>query len=462
MRKTAFAPTEELKVLDEGASSDRTIVLSPTQAFAGQSSGGTVLPNRLVFQYNSPAERAFVDLSKSLVRLRMQFASNAGITTQLDAESGDGKQNNAVSRFGAANMFERCTLRIANREIENCLDHPQATSMMYQATKTRSWLETAGSLIWAQPADEDRAVTDNQAPTDSNGSPVVYDLWFKPAVSLFHESKLIRSGGAIFELSFDRRADWAQGMMVNLGLPDADGLPVPGADKIVSEVDTDFFVKVLSAEWHINELYPEEGEPMAEFDVVDASQLSIIRANLDAAGTITKEVVIPPAAFKFLGGYQDEDAASDGTSQLADFVPKNAQTFRVEWSGQQLPSTPYDLDFKNGPVSRAYMDFLKAIGQFNGPMAGAGASIDQAEWTDRSTIYGFPLVSRSGAKSTNLRVRATFDTTGDDAPTAGDQLIIGIASPLRVFLSYDASGRMTSVDVAESEADEADITMGRA
>jgi hypothetical protein len=433
-KASAFSPTESLKDFDEGASSERTVVLNPTQAFAGQSSGGTVLPNKLVFQYNSPAGRAFVDLSKSMIRIRMQFASDAAFTTQLDSDTAE--QNNGVARFGAANMFEKATLRIANREIENCTDHPQATSLLYQATKTRSWLETAGSLIWAQPVDSDRDVTD--AVSGSATGPVVYDVWFRPAISLFHESKLIRSGGAIFEIALDRRADWGQGMMVNLESP-----------KVATTEGSDFFVKVLSAEWHIDELYPEEDVPVQSDDVVDASQLRIVRANLDAASTITREVVIQPAAFKFLAGYQDANQASDGTNQLADFIPKDANTFRVEWSGQQLPSTPYDLNFTNGPVSRAYMDFLKATGQLNGPMAGAGASVDADDWKSTSTIYGFPLVARRGAKSTNLRVRATFNS----AAGAGDQLIMGVASPLRVFLSYDESGRMTSVDVAESESD---------
>lgn len=444
-KASAFSPTESLKDFDEGASSERTDVIGPTQAFVGQSSGGAALPNKLVFQYRSPAGRAFVDLSKSMIRIRMQFAADVEFNTQLDADTP--AQNNGVARFGAANLFEKATLRIANREIENCTDHPQATSLLYQATKTKSWLETAGSLVWAQPVDDDRDVTNAVAGAATD--PVVYDLWFKPAISLFHESKLIRTGGAIFEIAFDRRADWAQGMMVNLTV-DADGNPA----KVATVADTNFFVKVLSAEWHIDELYPEEDVPMQSDDVVDASQLRIVRANLDAARTITREVVIPPAAFKFLAGYQDANQASNGTNQLADFIPKDASTFRVGWSGQQLPSTPYDLNFTDGPVSRAYMDFLKATGQLNGPMAGAGASVDADDWKSTSTIYGFPLVARRGAKSTNLRVHATFNSNA----SGGDQLIIGIASPLRVFLSYDESGRMESVDVAESDADVVSIT----
>ena len=438
MKASAFSKTEYLKSYDEGASSERNVVVLPTQAFAGQSSGGSQLPSKLTLQYNAPSGRAFVDLSKSLIRMRMQFASDNAFTVSLN--SAVAAENNAIARFGALNMFEKATLRVANREIENVSDVPQAGSLLYQATKTDAWFSTAGSLVWAQQIDDDRSVAQ-----DGVAAPRVYDVWFKPPISLFHESKLIRSGGAVFEVTLDRRSDWAQTMMVNLETP-----------KVASVADADFFVKVLDAQWDVVELYPEEDVPMQMMDVADASQLRIIRANLDAATTITREVVIPPAAFKFLGGYQTSTQATDGTSQLADFVPLDASTFRVEWSGQQIPSTPYDLDFTGGPVSRPFLDFLKAVGMLDGPMAGAGASVDQETWSSTSTIYGFPLIARKGGKSTNLRVRATFNA----AAGAGDQLIIGIASPLRVFLSYDDSGRMTSVDVAESEADATDILSG--
>lgn len=472
-RKTAFSQTDELIDYDESASAQRRIVLLPSQAFTGATAGATTglgtLPNRATFQYASPSGRTFTDLSKSYLRVLVRVTRDSGALLPLRTDTGADAfgENNAFARFGAANMFSKATLRIASREIESNTDHAQSTAMLMFATKSRQWMNTTGTMFQAGSDPASRVATSATVDT--------FELFFRPAIGMFWHSKLVRTGGATFELTLDRRSDFDQVLLVNQGgtttlntpvTPAVAGGAIAGGVAVAPTASlaapggvantNQFFVHVDGMEWHVLEIEPEADVPVSLEDIVDASSLRILRANLPNSSIQTAQIVVPPAAFKVLAGYQTDTQGSDATDELSNFEQFDVNTFRVDWGGRLMPDNPYDLTFVAGAgltknAVRAYTDFLQAVGQLEGPLALAGASLDYNEWAEDTVLYGFPLVAAKGAKSTNVTIRATFGVAQEG------QLLVGIASPNRVFLTYREDGVLSSVNTAESEADVFDI-----
>ena len=431
MAPSAFKATEVLRNLDEGAREDRINVLSPAAPFNGSTAGvsGT-LPARLKLQYNAPGGRTFVNFGQSSVRVKVAFYADAALTTGIN--SGVAAEDLALARYGAANMFSRAEFRISNVGVEQVEDHQQATSILYNTTKSTDWLDTVGALYDAQHADSERSVADA-----TGTAHLVRDLWFKPALGIFHTDKDIRCGNVTYELDLTVDPQWDQKLVVSARTPR--GVSVPG---------TNYWVKVLSAEWHVNELEPKVDIPLAVQDVIDVSRLSVFRQPLNASTSSAHQFVIPPAAFKSFVCFQ-QAAAGTSTYAAGEFTNEDVRDIRIRWGGRSIPDVSYNMEWGAVTPKRPYFDFLRALDLLEPKPRAAGAAMDIQEWKNTSCLFATALVAGEGSKSTSMRLELEFNTPS--VPTAG--VFLAIASPLRVFLSYDESGKLTSGEPAHSDED---------
>lgn len=456
VKNSAFAPAMGLKNHDEAIAEDGFVLVYPETAFTGTS---TTPPTQTTvrLQYKAPAGRYYVDLSKSLVRVRMRFAANAGFTAVLNPATA--AQNIAVARFGAANLFSQASLKVGGKQIENQTNHAEATSMLYNTLASDSSFNTNLTLVWAQQADSDRSVTTTAGYLDSLGAPQVqtWDLWFRPALAAFWTNKLVRTGGSTFELTLQLDAAWAKKIIVAqeaYSVSTAALLPKanPISGRVASVVGTNYFCDIQSLAWKVYQVLPKDSVPVADQDVLDMSMLTVIPSDLAVSTVSNNQFVIPPDSYKMLVGYQEADVGADGTVPIYEFQNSGLTDIRVNWSGKTLPASPYDgLDFITGPVSEPYADFMRATNQLD---KAEGGAMSERYWRSRCTMYAFALAAAEGGKSTNLRLTSTFAV----ASTAGARVLCGFVSPLRVFFAYDASGRMVSISVSEENASSALIS----